>query len=129
MSDKYRDLKRLAQQKHFRLRAQERLGYALREEEIAELLRKIQAGEAELITRPSARLVLWRVLVNGRSMVAVYDLETDELVTLMGETIWQNQEMSKSPHVRDDGVLRSTLAETQAGRVLAELLEKKNGNR
>lgn len=127
MLNKYHKAKRLAQRAHFRARAKERLGYELREEEITELIRQVQAGEADLITRPSARLVLWRVIINSRPMVVVYDLETDELVTMMGETIWQNQEMHKSPYVRDEGALRSTLAETQAGRVLAALLEKKNG--
>lgn len=122
--EKLRKLRRYAQRKHFRARARERLGYELNEGEIAVIAQQVRQGEADLITRPSSRLVLWRVLINSRPMIVVQDLETDELVTIMGETIWQNQEMSKSPYVRDAGVLRSSLADTQAGKVLAALLGK-----
>lgn len=124
-----RKLKQHAQRRHFRRRACERLGYELQTREIVSIRRQVQERRAELITRPDERLTLWRVKVNGRSMVVVYDQETKELVTIMSETVWQSQDMRNSPHVKDEAGLRASLADTPAGQVLAGLKEASNGPR
>jgi hypothetical protein len=116
-----RKLKKIAQRSHFRRRAYERLGYELRAAEIRDIKRQITEKRGRLITRPNSRLTLWRVVVNGRTMVVVHDCDTDELATIMTEAVWQAQDMQNSPHVVDETELRGSLADTPAGQALAAL--------
>lgn len=112
-----RKIRRLAQRKHFSRRASERLGYIISGAEVIDIRRQVQSGTGELLTRPSDRLVLYRIKTSGRSMIVVYDNETEELVTMMTEAIWQAQAMCRSPHVDDKAALRDTLG----GSALEEL--------
>jgi hypothetical protein len=107
-----RKVKRLAQRIHFARRASERLGYELSGAEVIDIRRQVQAGTGELLTRPSDRLVLYRISANGRGMIVVYDNETEELVTMLTEEIWQAQRMFKSPGVNDKADLRESLGGT-----------------
>ena len=116
-----RKLKKIAQRRHFCRRAYERLGYELSSAEIRDIRRQVVNKRAELVTSPSPRLTLWRVAVNSRTMVVVYDCDTEELATIMSEAVWQAQDMQNSPHVLDKTELRGSLADTPAGQALAAL--------
>lgn len=121
-------LKRQAQRIHFQRRAKERLGYEIPPSEVKRIKREIQSGTGQLLTRPNRRLSLWRVKVGKREgFVAVYDADTEELVTLMTDSVWQKQHMCNSPYV-DDGIqLKGTLSEHRGAEELLELRKKLGG--
>jgi len=57
----------------------------------------------------------------------VYDAETEELVTLLTDGIWQEQTMCKSPHVEDPTELRGSLSEQRGAEGLLALRKKLEG--
>lgn len=125
--NKYVKIKRDAQRTHFRRRALERLGYELLEREIARIRQQVRERKAELLTRPDAKLSVWRVDIGARQMVVVYDLETEELSTILTNKIWQEQDMCNSPYSKDEGHLVGTLGDHPKAKALAELKEKLGG--
>ena len=125
---KHRKLKRNAQRIHFRRRARERLGYDIPQEEVIRIKREIQNDTGDFITRPNERLSLWRVKIGNRGgFVVVYDAETEELVTMLTDGIWQEQDMRNSPHVEDSTALRSSLASQRGAESLLALRKKLGG--
>lgn len=121
-------LKRNAQRIHFRRRVFERLGYEIRPEEVGKIKQEIRSGTGELLTRPNKRLSLWRIEVgNRKGFVVVYDAETEELVTLMTDSIWQEQDMCNSPHVSDGAELKGSLSDHRGAESLLELRKKLGG--
>ena len=125
---KPRKLKRNAQRIHFRRRVLERLGYEIRLEEVAKIKQEIRSGTGQLLTRPDKRLSVWRVRIGSREgFVVVYDAEKEELVTLMTDSIWQEQDMCNSPHVADGAELKSKLSAQRGAESLLELRKKLGG--
>jgi hypothetical protein len=51
----------------------------------------------------------------------VYDAETEELVTLLTNKIWQEQDMCNSPYGQDAEPLRDTLADQPGAESLLAL--------
>jgi hypothetical protein len=111
MNSRLRKVKQNAQRIHFSKRAQARLGYELTSAEVRGLYSSIRSGVAELVAHPKERLSLYRVYINSRSMIVVYDNETEEMVTLLTEEIWQAQEMCNSPVSKDTKSLRQSLSD------------------
>ncbi len=125
---KHRKLKRNAQRIHFRRRVLERLGYDIRFEEVTKIKQEIQDGTGQLLTRPDKRLSVWRVRIGNREgFVVVYDADTEELVTLMTDSIWQEQDMCNSPHVEDSAGLKGKLSAQRGAESLLELRKKLRG--
>lgn len=78
--------KKKSQRLHFRRRALERVGFAIGERAIREMVRRIQEGEATFVRRQSNRVTLWEVEVpeeDGRKVRCVYDKRTKEIVTVL----------------------------------------------
>lgn len=127
MKNKRRAIKRSAQRKHFKKRAEERLGFALPETTISSIRSAVEAERGTLLARPSLRIGVWRVRHAERDLVVVYDYETEELVTLMTTGMYQETALCNSPRGRDDKDLKSPIANTPAGKALQEMKERLDG--
>jgi len=121
MEKKNLSVRKHSQQVHFRRRVEERLGYALSEEEIAKIANDIKTGV--LVKTPSQipRLSIYQVLVGSRPCVVLFDNVTQELVTFLTLSMWQARDMATDK----DQTLRTTLEDSPAGKVLKTFKEKK----
>lgn len=127
-SSKARKLKRHAQRIHFRKRVKDRLGYDIQPDEVRRIRQEIQSGTGVLLTRPDKRLSVWRTKIGNRTgFVVVWDAETEELVTLMTDAIWQQQDMCNSPYVEDDAALKGSFSEARGAESLLALKSKLEG--
>lgn len=117
-----KDARKLAQRSHFRRRVLERLGYELAETEIERIKSSIQSGV--LVGEPSQipRLVIYKIFVDSRPCVVLFDNVTQELVTFLTLSMWQEREMKQNA----SQTLRVTFEESPAGEVLKKLREKIN---
>jgi hypothetical protein len=115
--------KRNAQQAHFKKRAYERLGYELTNKEVTAIRHQVRDKTAILLSRPSFKLSIWRVSIKARPMIVVFDAETEELVTMLNYTTWQEQRMSNAPDVPSEE-LKDTLASHPGAAVLRELRDR-----
>lgn len=118
------ELRKRAQVEHRQRRFQERFGFIPSDEEIAELTRQVEYGEAEFLAMNSLRISLWRVHLDSRPIVVAYDLETDQIATALTDEMWQNRLMFKTPHVKDRANLKETLKEHPAAVALKEMVER-----
>jgi hypothetical protein len=85
-STKYRDTTRSklrAQRKHAKRRALERYGLGLGRSDIAEVVKKIQAGEAVFVEKQSGRVSVWDVEVGGKTARVVYDKLRKNIATFL----------------------------------------------
>lgn len=75
-----RNRKRENQKSHAIQRAVERYGVI---PNIGDTVRKIQAGQAEFVSRSSNRVTIWRVEVGGRMATVVYDSKRKMIATFL----------------------------------------------
>lgn len=85
-----RGSKRRAQQSHARRRARERLGIDLKPHVEADIIRRIQNGEAKLARRQSLRVSVYYLEVEGQELAVVYDRQRKCVVTLF-DAEWERQ--------------------------------------
>jgi len=122
-----RDIKRRAQRLHVLRRAHERLGYELSNDDIDAIRLKVERGRGDLLVQPSLRTSIWRIVVDHRKVVVVYDHETEEIATIMTTGMWQETDVAKSPAVTQDTPLKGSLENHPAGKALQDLKDKLNG--
>lgn len=127
MNKKLRDVKKRAQQSHFFKRAQERLGYSLSKTAISGLRNAVRGKHGTLLAQPSLRISIWSVRYGERDLVVVYDHETEELVTLMTTGMYQEMAICNSPRGKDADDLKTSIADTPAGKALQAMKEQLNG--
>jgi hypothetical protein len=127
MNNKLRDVKKRAQQSHFKRRARERLGYALNQTAISGIRNSVQGEHGTLLAQPSLRISIWSVRYGERDLVVVYDHETEELVTLITTGMYQEMAICNSPRGKDADDLKSRIADTPAGKALQEMKERLDG--
>lgn len=80
MSRKAKTLREL--ESHFKLRIAQRYGISLGNR-YAELNRQIQQGRATFIARESGTRTHWRIMVDGRSVLVVYNKALGGIVTAL----------------------------------------------
>lgn len=115
-----KDDRKFAQRKHFRRRVLERLGYALSEHVIEQIKISIEDGTLQGEQSQIPRLTIYKIFVDSRPCVVLYDNVTQELVTFLTLSMWQEREMRQN----SDQPLRVTLEQSSAGEVLKKLKEK-----
>lgn len=75
--------KRRAQQRHARVRAQERYGLEFGPATREAVLRAIQTGRSEHVAKQSHRVSVHDVEVDGATVRVVYDRQRKEVVTFL----------------------------------------------
>ncbi len=92
MSKRVRKIRRQSQRIHFSRRSEERLGYILNVKAVIRIREAIRSETAELLhVKRGVRLSFWRVPVKSGTAIVVYSHETEELVTLLTETMWKER--------------------------------------
>ena len=110
-------VKKGAQQKHFRTRVKERLGFELSIHDWAYVLEIILTNEAEMLARPSNQTSMWRVRIAGKWVVVVFDDQSLEMVTVLTEEMWAERVLAKKK-THTDPALHTSIADTPAGETL-----------
>jgi hypothetical protein len=68
---------------HAYVRAAQRYGICLDENDQLEIVRTIQSGEGEFVERQSSNRTLWRVTVSGTVLGIVYDRRLKAIATVI----------------------------------------------
>jgi hypothetical protein len=123
--DKKLKLRKRAQNKHFRRRVEERLGYALSEQEINQIKEDALGGQLRELVSPVPRLIIYQIFIDNRPCVVLYDNQTQELVTFLTLSMWQDRRLANNPKTENEESLRTTLENSPAGQVLKQLKESK----
>lgn len=109
---------------HVRIRAWERLGEHVDQEECLRIARDIQEGQnAERIVRISFRCSIWRVRIKGVPAIVIYDHEMRIPITILTEQMWQERSLCNSPKVSDPTPLKENLGSNIA--IIEELTKLK----
>ena len=74
---------------HAKAAAEERYGISLNKEARREIVRKIQTGDADFISRSSNNRTLWKVDHNEVTMNVVYDKARHALCTVLPKNAWE----------------------------------------
>ena len=77
--------KRSNQKKHAMRRFKERFGIELTSSQYKGAIRKIQSGKAKFIERQSVSVTVFKIIVCGIEVVAVYDKSRGRIVTFLTE--------------------------------------------
>lgn len=87
--------KRKAQRAHARRRARERFGVNLKPHVESDIIRRIQAGEAELTRKQSNRVHVYIMQVEDQEMAVVYDRQRKCIVTLF-DAEWERKNIGEN---------------------------------
>lgn len=75
---------------HARIRAKDRYDIDLTEKLHDELVRRIQTGKEWFVTKKGHRS-LWRILIQGKPTIIVYDTDAKCIVTLLKHEWWERE--------------------------------------
>lgn len=84
--------KKEAQEIHARRRAMTRFGVTFGPGRQAEAIRQIQAQEAKFLDRQSNRVTVWEVVVEGNTLIAIYDASRKSIATVLTPEQWYGGE-------------------------------------
>jgi hypothetical protein len=77
------NLKKVGQQRHAKLRAEQRFGLSLSRDNVKDIVHMIQKGYATFVRRASTIKTLWAVGFRGRKFYVAYDKNTKMITTVM----------------------------------------------
>ncbi len=80
---------------HAKAAAEERYGVSLNKEARRGIVRKIQTGDADFISRTSNNRTLWKVDYDETSMNVVYDKARHALCTVLPQNAWEFQKQAE----------------------------------
>jgi alkyl hydroperoxide reductase subunit AhpF len=98
---RHRKHKDRAQRAHFLTRCSQRIGYVPGKETVEDIVRQIRSGEAVHLYDQSLRVKIKGVLVNGDTMVVVYDKMRGTLVTVLPKSSEFYKELDKEYETRE----------------------------
>jgi hypothetical protein len=76
---------------HAKAAAEDRYGVTLNNEDRREIVKKIQDGDADFVSRTSNNRTLWKVDHNETSLNVVYDKARHALCTVLPKNAWEFQ--------------------------------------
>lgn len=71
-----------AQRKHAKARALERFDLEVTDRDLGEMVRQIQSGEAQFVRKQSLRVSVFKVVVQDKPLIAVYDKKRNTIATV-----------------------------------------------
>jgi len=87
---------------HAKRQAQLRYNVALSSEDLSRMVNMIRDGRALFVVRKSLRVSCWKVFLEGREMVVLYDRQRKAIVTFLPSDCWEVrtfESSSKAPIV------------------------------
>ena len=76
-------LKKVGQQRHAKLRAEQRFGLSLSRDDVKDIVHRIQKGYATFVRRATLIKTLWAIGFRGRKFYVAYDKDTKMITTVM----------------------------------------------
>jgi hypothetical protein len=77
------NFKKVGQQRHAKLRAEQRFGLSLSRDDVKDIVHMVQKGYATFVRRATTIKTLWAVGFRGRKLYVAYDKSTKMITTVM----------------------------------------------